>query len=127
MSEKKPIHTEKAPQALGPYSQACQIGDTLYISGQLGISPTGGNLAEGGMADQARQALENLRAILAAAGYKMNDVVQVQIFLTDILAFQDVNEVYSTFFTEPYPARAVVQVAALPAGAQFEIMAIAQK
>lgn len=127
MSEKKAIQTDQAPRALGPYSQACRIGDTLYVSGQLGLDPAGGKLAEGGLAEQARQALENLRGILTAAGYRMNDVVQVQIFLTDMKAFGDLNDIYTTFFTEPYPARAVVQVAALPAGGQVEILAVARK
>jgi 2-iminobutanoate/2-iminopropanoate deaminase len=126
MSQKESIQTDNAPRALGPYSQACRIGPALYVSGQLGIDPVSGTLAEG-FDGQARQALQNLRVILEAAGFEMKDVVQVQIFLTDMQAFSAINEVYKTFFAHPYPARAVVQVSALPAGGRVEIMAVAQK
>lgn len=126
MSQKESIQTDNAPRALGPYSQACRAGNTLYISGQLGIDPVSGALTED-IPGQARQALHNLRAILEAAGFEMKDVIQLQIFLTDMQAFSAINEICKTFFVHPYPARAVVEVSALPAGGQVEIMAVAQK
>lgn len=124
---RKAIQTERAPKALGPYSQAVQVGQSLYVSGQLGIDPTAGRLVDGGTADQARQALLNIQAIVTAAGFSMQDVVQVQIYLADMADFPAVNEVYKTFFQEPYPARAAVQAAGLPAGGRIEILAVAQK
>ena len=125
MPQRKAIQTNKAPAALGPYSQALLAENTLYISGQLGIDPATGNLVEGGTAAQAKQALKNIMAILVAENMNMHEVVQVQVFLTDIADFKAVNEVYKTFFSQPYPARAAVQVAALPAGASVEILATA--
>ena len=127
MTEQKAIHTDKAPAALGPYSQGLLAGNTLYISGQLGLDPASGKLAEGGTPAQARQALENIMAILVEANMNMHNVVQLQVFLADIADFKAVNEVYKTFFAEPFPARAAVQVAALPAGAAVEILAVAMK
>jgi 2-iminobutanoate/2-iminopropanoate deaminase len=127
MTERKAIQTDNAPGAIGPYSQALLVGKTLYISGQLGIDPATGQLVEGGAAAQARQALNNIMAILVEQNMNMHEVVQVQVFLTDIGDFKAVNEVYQTFFAEPYPARAAVQVAALPAGASVEILATAVK
>jgi 2-iminobutanoate/2-iminopropanoate deaminase len=124
---RKAIHTEQAPRALGPYSQAVLVGSTLYVSGQLGLDPSSGRLVEGGAEAQARQALLNIRAILSAAGFSMRDVVLVQLFLADLGDFAAVNEVYKSFFEEPYPARAAVQAAALPGGGKIEIWAIAQK
>jgi len=127
MMTRKVIHTEKAPKAIGPYSQAIQVGDMLYVSGQLGIDPASGKLVEGGTAEQARQALTHIQTILCEAGYTLHDVVQIQVFLADIGDFAQVNEVYKTFFTEPYPARAAIQAGALPAEARVVILTIAQK
>ena len=127
MSAMNAITTDQAPRALGPYSQACRMGETLYVSGQLGIDPATGQLAPGGIGEEARRALLNLQAILKAAEFTMRQVVQVQIFLTDMKAFGEVNEIYKTFFAEPYPARAVVEVSALPAGGRVEVMAIAHQ
>lgn len=127
MAERKAIQTDKAPKAIGPYSQALIVGNTMYISGQLGIDPTNGKLVEGGTAEQARQALKNIMAILVEANMNMHEVVQVQVFLADIADFAAVNEVYKTFFTEPYPARAAIQASALPAGAAVEILVTALK
>lgn len=127
MTERKAIQTDTAPKAIGPYSQALLANNILYISGQLGIDPATGKLAEGGTAAQAKQALKNVMAILMDQNMSMSNVVQVQVFLTDIGDFAGVNEIYKTFFTEPYPARAAVQVAALPAGASVEILATAIK
>jgi 2-iminobutanoate/2-iminopropanoate deaminase len=124
---KKVIKTQKAPKAIGPYSQALQADNRLYISGQLGINPATGKLAEGSTAQQAKQVLENIKAILEEAGFELRDVVQVQVLLADIQDFGSVNEVYKQFFAEPYPARAVFEVAALPAGGKIEILAIAEK
>jgi 2-iminobutanoate/2-iminopropanoate deaminase len=125
MTQRKAIQTDKAPAAIGPYSQALLAGNTLYISGQLGLDPATGKLVEGGTPAQARQALNNIMSILMDQNMSMHNVVQVQVFLTDIGDFKAVNEVYKTFFAEPYPARAAVQAAALPAGASVEILATA--
>ena len=127
MTQRKAIQTDKAPAAMGPYSQALLVGNTLYISGQLGIDPATGKLVEGGTAEQAEQALKNIMAILMEANMSMHNVVQVQVFLADIADFAAVNEVYKTFFAEPYPARAAIQAAALPAGASVEILVTAVK
>lgn len=125
MTERKVIQTDEAPAAIGPYSQGVLAGNMLFVSGQLGIVPETGQLAEGGTTAQARQALENAMAILAKAAMSLRDVVQVQVFLTDMGDFKAVNEVYKTFFQEPYPARAVIQVAALPAGGSVEVLVTA--
>lgn len=127
MTERKVIQTDTAPAAIGPYSQALLAGNTLYLSGQLGIDPATGKLVEGGTAVQAQQALENVMAILMKANMSMRDVVQVQVFLADIADFKAVNEVYKTYFKEPYPARAAIQAGALPAGGLVEILVTAQK
>ncbi len=121
------IQTEAAPAAIGPYSQAIQAGNSLYLSGQLGLDPATGKLADGGVGAQSRQALDNVEAILAAAGFGLGDVVQVQVLLTDINDFGAVNAVYEEFFKPPYPARAAYAVAALPAGGSVEIVVSAQK
>ena len=127
MTERKAIQTDKAPKAMGPHSQAMLAGNTLYISGQLGIDPATGKMVDGDTAAQAKQALENIMAILMETNMSMHNVVQVQVFLADIANFTAVNEVYKTFFAEPYPARAAFQVAALPAGGSVEILATAIK
>jgi 2-iminobutanoate/2-iminopropanoate deaminase len=127
MAERKAVHTDKAPAAIGPYSQAMLVGNTLYLSGQLGMDPATGKLVEGDTAAQAKQALNNIMAILVEANMNIHDIVQVQVFLADIGDFAAVNEVYKTFFAEPYPARAAIQAGALPAGASVEILATAIK
>ena len=119
------IQTDAAPAAIGPNSQAVRAGNTLYLSGQLGIDPSTGKLAEGGVVQQAEQAFKNITAILDAAGLNRADIVQVQVFLTNIGDFAAVNEVYKHYFSPPYPARAAVAVAALPAGAAVEILVTA--
>jgi 2-iminobutanoate/2-iminopropanoate deaminase len=121
---KKPVSTEKAPAAIGPYSQAIVRGDAIYVSGQLPIDPKTGQMPDTA-ADQARQSLENVKAILEAAGSSMGKVLRVGIFMTDLADFGAVNEVYATFLPEPFPARSTVQVAALPKGAKIEIEAVA--
>ncbi len=119
------IHTEQAPAAIGPYSQAVKAGNTIYVSGQIPIDPAKGAFAGEDIASQTRQSLTNIRNILAAAGTDMGHVVKTTVLLADINDFAAMNEVYAEFFTEPYPARAAFQVAAIPKGAKVEIEAVA--
>lgn len=123
MTERKIITTDNAPKAIGPYSQAMLIGNTLYISGQIGIDPSTGKLVEGSTAEQTKQAFENIKAILAAADMELKHVVQVQVFLADIADFTEMNKVYASYFTGDFPTRAAFQAANLPAGAKVEILA----
>ena len=123
---KQVIHTGKAPAAIGPYSQAIQIGQLLFTSGQVPIDPETGAIVEGGIQEQARQSLNNIKAILNAAGTNMGAVVKTTVFLQDMNDFAAMNEVYAQFFQEPYPARSAVQVGRLPKDALVEIEAIAQ-
>ena len=120
------ICSKNAPAAVGPYSQAIFVGDTLYCSGQLGLIPETGELAQGVEA-QAKQALENLGAVLQAAGMTYANVVKTTVFLANIGDFAAINEVYATYFAENPPARSCVQAGALPKGGLFEIEAIAVK
>jgi 2-iminobutanoate/2-iminopropanoate deaminase len=120
MPQKTVVHTDAAPQALGPYSQAIQSGDLLFCSGQLGLVPATGELAAGVEA-QARQAMENLQAVLDSRGAVFDQVVKTTIFLVDLKDFAAVNSVYGSFFSGSYPARSTVQVAALPKGGLVEI------
>ena len=119
------LHTEKAPAAIGPYSQGVRAGNTIYVSGQLPIDPATGEFAGDDIRTQTRQSLANIREILAAAGTDMSAVVKTTVLLQDIADFAAMNEVYAEFFTEPYPARAAFQVAAVPKGAKVEIGAVA--
>lgn len=119
------VSTPKAPAAVGPYSQAVKCGGLVFVSGQLPLDPASGQMPEATI-DQARQSLENVKAILEAAGSSLDKVVRVGIFMTDLADFKPVNEVYATFFTADCPARATVQVAALPLGAKIEIEAVAE-
>ena len=121
---KQAIIAAKAPAALGPYSSAVRAGDTLYLSGQLGIDPATGELAEG-VGAQTRQAMQNIAAVLEEAGASFDDVVKMTVLLADIDDFAAVNEVYGSFLAAPYPARSAFQVAAIPKGALVEIEAIA--
>ena len=114
------IHSADAPAAIGPYSQAIRVGDTVYLSGQIGLDPATGNLRDGTEA-QARQVFANLKAVAAAAGGTLDDMAKVTLLLADMADFAQVNEVMASFFKEPYPARATYQVAALPKGARVEI------
>lgn len=123
----KPIATAGAPAAIGPYSQAVQAGNTVYVSGQLPIDPATGAFAGADIAAQTQQSLANIRAILEEAGMTMANVVKTTVLLADINEFATMNAVYAQFFTQPYPARAAFQVAALPKGAKVEIEAIAVK
>lgn len=119
------IHSDRAPKAIGPYSQAVRAGNTLYLSGQTPLDPASGELVAGDIGAQARQVFENLAAVLAAAGASFADVVRVGIYLTDLGYFAAVNEVMKQYFSEPYPARSTIGVAALPRGAQVEIDLVA--
>ena len=123
---KQVIHTDKAPAAIGPYSQAVQVGQLLFTSGQVPIDPETGAIVEGGIQEQARQSLNKIKAILNAAGTNMGAVVKTTVFLQDMNDFAAMNEVYAQFFQEPYPARSAVQVGRLPKDALVEIEAIAQ-
>ena len=122
---KKVIRTTKAPSAIGPYSQAIQVGNIIYTSGQIPIDPATGSFVEGGIKEQTRQSLLNVKAILEEAGLTMGDVVKTTVFMADMNDFADVNAVYAEFFAEPYPARSAVAVKTLPKGALVEIEVIA--
>lgn len=118
--EKKIISTDNAPRAIGPYSQAVQLGNMLFISGQIGIDPASGNLSAT-VEDQTRQVMENLNSILKAANMSLQDVVQARIYLTDIDDFQKINGIYASYFEKDFPARSTVEVSGLPRGALVEI------
>lgn len=121
---KQTIRTENAPAAIGPYSQAVRHGDTVYISGQIPLDPATGDLVDGDFAARARRVLDNLAAIAGAAGGDLDKIVRLTVYLTDMNRFAAVNELFAEYFSEPYPARAAVGVAALPKGADVEMDAI---
>ena len=118
---KKQIQTSAAPAAIGPYSQAIQAGGFIFYSGQIPLNPENGNIVEGGIVEQTRQVMVNMRAMLHASGREFSDIVKTTIYLTDLADFATVNEIYGECFTEVPPARACVQVAALPKGSAVEI------
>jgi reactive intermediate/imine deaminase len=118
------IHTDKAPQAIGTYSQAVRVGDTVYMSGQIPLDPASMQLVEGGIEAQVRRVFENLKAVAEAAGGSLAQAVKVNVYLTDLANFATVNEVMAQYCAKPYPARAAVGVAQLPRGAQVEIECI---
>ena len=122
----KAINTKKAPAAIGPYSQAIQVGNLIYTSGQIPIDPNTGSFVEGGIQEQTRQSLNNVKAILEEAGTDMSHVVKTTVFLADMADFAVMNDVYAEFFTQPYPARSAVAVKTLPKGAMVEIEVIAE-
>ncbi len=123
---RKRISTDKAPQAIGPYSQAIASGDLLFCSGQVALDPSSGQLLEGGIAEQTERAFENLKAVLEAAGSSLDEVVKTTVFLASMDDFQAMNEVYAKFFSSDPPARSTVAVKTLPKNALFEIEAIAR-
>lgn len=127
MGKRSIIHSEQAPKAIGPYSQAVRVGGTLYLSGQTPLDPASGQLVGGDISAQARRVFDNLAAVLAAAGSGFEDVVRVGIYLTDLGDFAAVNEVMKQYFQEPYPARSTIGVAALPRGAAVEIDLVAHR
>lgn len=122
---KKNINTDRAPQPIGPYSQAVQAGNLLFISGQIAIDPQTGSLVTNSFAAECRQVLENLKAIVEAGGSSLEQVVKVNISLTDLGKFGELNSIYSEYFDGAKPARACVEVAGLPKGVSLEIEAIA--
>lgn len=118
------IETDDAPAAIGPYSQAVAAGDTVYVSGQIPLAPATMELVSEAFEPQVRQVLDNVSAVARAAGASLDDVVKLNVFLTDLANFQTVNEVMSEYFEAPYPARAAIGVAALPRGARVEMDAV---
>jgi 2-iminobutanoate/2-iminopropanoate deaminase len=118
------IFTDQAPKPIGPYSQAVRAGEWLFVSGQVPIDPATGTLVPGGIGEQTRRVLANLTAVLTAAGTTPAQVAKTMVYLIDLKEFAEFNQVYASAFTAPYPARAVVQVAALPLGARVEISAV---
>ena len=124
---KKVIATDQAPKAIGPYSQAILVDGTLYLAGQIALDPSSGKLVEGGIEVQTRRVMQNLNAVLDAAGYRFDDVVQTQVFLSNLNHYKAMNSVYATYFDERPPARAVVQAARIPRDALVEIMMVAQR
>lgn len=122
---KQAVLSPDAPAPIGPYSQAVRVGDWLYLSGQIPIDPCTGALVEGGIQAQTRQVLQNLQGVLTAVNASLQDVVKVTIYMVDLDSFQEMNEVYAEYFSPPYPARATVEVSALPKGALIEIEAVA--
>lgn len=118
------IHTAEAPAAIGTYSQAVRSGNTVYVSGQIPLDPKTGQLVSGDIDAEIRRAFDNLKAIAAAAGGTLDHAVKVTVFLTDLAHFARVNEIMATYFSQPYPARAAVGVAALPRGARVEMECI---
>jgi reactive intermediate/imine deaminase len=123
--KRQPIHTDAAPQAIGTYSQAIQVsgGSTVYLSGQIGLDPKTMQMAEG-IEAQIRRVLDNLQAVAVAAGGSLDQVVKLNVYLTDLVHFARVNELMTSYFKSPYPARAVVGVASLPRGALVEMDAV---
>jgi 2-iminobutanoate/2-iminopropanoate deaminase len=123
--ERQVIHSDHAPKAIGPYSQAIRVGDFVFCSGQLGLDPNTGNLVSGGVEAETRRALENLAAVLQAAGTSLERVVKTTVFLLDMNDFARMNAVYAEFFPANPPARSTIQVARLPRDGRVEIEAIA--
>lgn len=123
--EREVVETDQAPAPVGPYSQAIRVDSSVFTAGQLGVDPDTGKLAEGGIQEQTRQALQNLAAVLGAAGTSLGNVVKTTVFLADLDHFAAMNQVYAEFFPEGPPARSAIQVARLPLDALIEIEAIA--
>lgn len=121
------IKSLKAPSAIGPYSQAIKAGNSIFVSGQLGLNPSTGDFDADEIKTQTKQSLENLKSIIEEAGYSLSDVVKTTVLLKDIGEFADMNAIYSEYFKEPYPARSAFQVVSLPKGGRVEIEAIAVK
>ena len=121
MTNRSTVHTEEAPAAIGTYSQAVKVGDTVYLSGQIPLVPSTMELIEGGIEEQIEQVFQNLSAVCQAAGGSLQDIVKLNIFLTDLQHFAKVNESMARYFSQPYPARAAIGVASLPRGAQVEM------
>ena len=118
------IHSDQAPAAIGPYSQATRTGNLVFLSGQTPLDPATGNLVEGDITAQVRRSFDNLKAVCEAAGGTMDDIVRVGLYLTDLSQFGEVNAVMAEYFSQPYPARSTIEVSALPRGARFEVDAV---
>ncbi|HEX2446227.1 MAG TPA: RidA family protein [Vicinamibacterales bacterium] len=123
---RQPVSTDQAPKAIGPYSQAIRAGQLLFLSGQVGFDPATGQLVPGGISEQTHRVLQNIGAILSAAGLSFDHVVKTTVFLADMNDFAAMNEIYATYFKSPAPARSTVQAARLPRDAKVEIEVIAQ-
>lgn len=121
MTNKSVIHSNAAPKAIGTYSQAVKAGNTVYLSGQIPLDPATMELVQGDISAQIKRVFENLKAVCEAAGGSLQDIVKLNIFLTDLSHFATVNEIMATYFQQPYPARAAIGVAQLPKGAQVEM------
>jgi reactive intermediate/imine deaminase len=124
MTQRSAIHTDQAPKAIGTYSQAIRVGNTVYLSGQIPLDPASMTMVSGDFEDEARRVFENLKAVIAASGGTFAQVAKVTIFITDFALFPKVNEVMAQYFSEPYPARSTVGVASLPRGARIEVECI---
>lgn len=124
MSNKSIIQTDNAPQAIGTYSQAVKVGNTVYLSGQIPLVPETMELVQGDISARIRQVFDNLRSVCQAAGGELDDIAKLNIFLTDLGNFSTVNEIMATYFKQPYPARAAVGVASLPKGTDVEMDAV---
>lgn len=118
------IFTDKAPRAIGPYSQAVRAGNTVYLSGQIALQPGSGDMVTGGIEAEARQVFENLKAVAEASGTGLAQVVKLNIYLLDLADFAKINEIMTGYFQEPFPARATLAVAGLPRGARIEVDAV---
>ncbi len=118
------IHTDRAPAAIGPYSQAVKAGNTVYFSGQIPLDPASGEIVGGGIEAQARQAFDNLKAVAEAAGGSLDRIARLGLYLTDLGEFAKVNAVMQDYFAAPFPARSTIEVSALPKGAGFEVDAV---
>jgi reactive intermediate/imine deaminase len=118
------VHSDQAPAAIGPYSQATRAGDLVFFSGQIPLDPATGELVAGDITAQARRAFDNLKAVCEAAGGTMDDIARVGLYLTDLSQFASVNAVMGEYFAQPYPARSTIEVPALPKGAAFEVDAL---
>ena len=125
MTAHQPIHSNDAPNAIGPYSQAVRVGDTVYLSGQIPLDPQTMELVEGDIGARARRVFDNLAAVMEEAGGSLSDIVKLTIYLVDLEQFGQVNEVMAEYFDAPFPSRATVAVAALPKGAPIEVEAVA--
>jgi 2-iminobutanoate/2-iminopropanoate deaminase len=122
---KKIIYSEKSPKPIGPYSQAVIVGNFIYLSGQIGISSETGNLVDGGVVEETKQIFKNFKAVLAEVNATLDDIIKTTVYMTDLSKFSEMNKIYNDQFTKDYPARATIQVSALPKGACVEIEAIA--
>jgi len=125
MTAHQPIHSNEAPNAIGPYSQAVRVGDTVYLSGQIPLDPQTMELVEGDIGARARRVFDNLTSVMQEAGGSLSDIVKLTIYLVDLEQFGQVNEVMAEYFDAPFPSRATVAVAALPKGAPIEVEAVA--